>query len=306
MGRLSKIFLITASIIFAAFLIFQPIYNTNAAGLVPCGQSEDDPATTDIKEDKPCGTCDVLILVSRVINFVLFTVTPAIAMLLFLIAGFMILLSGANLGLINSGKNIFKTTVYGLILVFGAWMITNTILKSTAGNYFDGQPDPWNKVICVEPGVVIPPPPPPPPACSGPELAQQYNEPYPRQNHPELNDLIDCISSEMGGLTVNLGTIFTYDNTYELCNYTRGNRVAGCTPSCSHAVNSCHYGGATGINGALAVDYGNEDLGDQIISAALRCGAKSARCENSRGQTVVCSSSSATHVHVNSASCDRN
>ena len=125
---------------FAVFLIFQPIYNADAA-IVPCGR-EGQPA---------CTTCDIFVLASNVINFILFTVTPAIAVLLFLIAGFMILLGGANPGLITTGKNIFKTTVYGLLLVFGAWMLTNTILKSLAGNYFDEQDDPWNKVVCVEP-----------------------------------------------------------------------------------------------------------------------------------------------------------
>lgn len=132
-------------------MFFQPVYSVNAAGLVPCGQSEDDLATTDIVESDTCTTCDVLVLGSRVINFVLFTMTPAIAVLLFLIAGFMILLGGADPGLITTGKNIFKTTSYGLLLIFGAWMITNTILKSIAGNYFDNQPDPWNKVVCVSP-----------------------------------------------------------------------------------------------------------------------------------------------------------
>lgn len=270
-------------------------------GLVPCGRSQDDRSTPE-DETRKCGTCDILILGSRVINFILFTVTPAIAVLLFLIAGFMILLGGANPGLVGSGKNIFKTTVYGLLLVFGAWMVTNTILKSIAGN--SPFTEDWNKVVCAEPSAVAPPPPPPPVACDGSELAIQYTEPYPRQNHPELLNLMACIRSKMGA--ANLGEISTYDKTYELCNYTRGNKIAGCTPSCSHAVNSCHYGGATGINGAQAVDYGNEDVGDQIRAAAIDCGAKSTRCETSSGQTVACNSSSATHVHVNSASCDRN
>lgn len=114
---------------------------TVVGGLVPCGR-EGQPA---------CTTCDIFVLASNVINFILFTITPAIAVLLFLIAGFMILLGGANPGLITSGKNIFKTTVYGLLLVFGAWMLTNTILKSLAGNYFDNQDDPWNRVVCVNP-----------------------------------------------------------------------------------------------------------------------------------------------------------
>lgn len=148
-NNLAKIFIIIAVILVGGFLIFQPIYSTNAAGLVPCGQSEDDPKTLDVKENKPCTTCDLLVLGSTVINFILFTITPAVAVLLYLIAGFMIILGGANPGQINTGKNIFKTTTYGLFIIFGAWMITNTVLKSLAGEGpFTGK---WYEVTCSNP-----------------------------------------------------------------------------------------------------------------------------------------------------------
>lgn len=249
-----------------------------------------------------CTTCDIFVLASNIINFVIFTLVPAIAVLLYLWAGFMILMGGANPGWIATGTGIFKTTTWGLVIVFTSWMITNTVLKSLAGDSIFTKD--WNKVTCTA-GLGQPPPPTVlADACSNPQqLAQQNNEPYPRTNDPELDRLMTCIRSEMR--TANLGEVSTYDRTYELCNYTRGQRTA-CTPSCSHAVNSCHYGGATGRNGALAVDYGNEQIGDQVIAAALRCGAKNGRCESSSGQTVACTNSSANHVHINSRSCDRN
>ena len=96
-------------------------------------------------------------------------------------------------------------------------------------------------------------------------------------------------------------------NSHELCNYTRGQR--SCTTSCSHAVNSCHYGGKTGSEGALAVDFGNQAIGDRIIQAAIACGVPSnkARCENVAGKNVGCASGSgANHVHISAASCDAN
>lgn len=118
---------------------------------MPCGQSEDDLTTTDIIESNPCTTCDLLVLGSTIINFILFTITPAVAVLLYLVAGFMILLGGASPGQINTGKNIFKTTTYGLFIVFGAWMITNTVLKSIAGDsQFTSE---WFKVTCSNSGV---------------------------------------------------------------------------------------------------------------------------------------------------------
>ncbi|MEK7645516.1 MAG: putative Ig domain-containing protein [Patescibacteria group bacterium] len=139
--------------------------------------------------------------------------------------------------------------------------------------------------------------------CSQPaQLAASNNEPYPRKNAPELDNLLSCIRSKLPG--ENLGSQFTYDNSYELCNYTRGQRT--CTAKCSHAVNSCHYGGKTGSQGSLAVDFGNDAIGDSIIQAAVSCGVPSAkaRCENAAGARVNCVGGGATHVHISALSCD--
>lgn len=146
--------------------------------------------------------------------------------------------------------------------------------------------------------------------CSQPaQLAASNNEPYPANfpnppgvNAPELNALISCIQSKLPGQ--NLGSKFTYDNSYPLCNLTRGQR--SCTTSCAHAVSSCHYGGGNGSAGSLAVDFGNEAIGDIIIQKALECGAKSPRCENAAGVIKSCTGSDANHVHVNAGSCDAN
>src|SRR3989344_436618 len=139
-------------------------------------------------------------------------------------------------------------------------------------------------------------------------LANQYNEPYPRRDDPELAQLMFCIQNHPSLVGLNLGSIYTYDETYDVCNYTRGNQVCG---PCSHSVNSCHYGGSSGTRGSLAVDYGNEAIGNLIIQAAVFCGAKTTapgdpRCENSQGQRVACNDPMATHVHINAATCDRN
>ena len=65
--------------------------------------------------------------------------------------------------------------------------------------------------------------------------------------------------------------MFTFDHAHKSCNYTRGQPTC---ESCSHTVNSCHYGGTSGSDGALAVDFGNEKNADKIMAAAQQCGAK--------------------------------
>ena len=137
--------------------------------LVPCGLSQDNPATS-INEKKSCGRCDLFQLLKNLIDFVVGGLMPPLAVLLFVWAGFLILLSGANPGLYAQGQTIFKTTFYGIIILLSAWMITNTLILSigakynTAGN--------WWQFTCTETAPVSPPPitvPPPGPistACN--------------------------------------------------------------------------------------------------------------------------------------------
>jgi len=134
------------------------------------------------------------------------------------------------------------------------------------------------------------------------ELARQYNTPVnPRTEDPQLQDLIRFIEGEVGPMVTH-----TYDETYPLCNTTRG--IPICEPACSHATSSCHYGGSTGSTGALAVDFvGVGSQGAAVLQAARDSGIalKRATCENSSGTAVPCTEVGATHVHISLGSCDR-
>lgn len=150
--------------------------------------------------------------------------------------------------------------------------------------------------------------------CSDlPALAASNNVPYPRQQSPELQNLLSCIASRLGqpmpsdgGVNGYYGSLYTFERANEVCNYTRGART--CSASCAHSQNSCHYGGATGTQGSMAVDLGNEANGNAIVGAAIACGvpAIKARCESAGGAFVSCTGGMATHVHISTAGCDRN
>ncbi|MDP2648256.1 MAG: hypothetical protein Q8P35_03390 [Candidatus Yanofskybacteria bacterium] len=261
--------------------------------LVPCG--------VQFLDQGECTKCDLFKLVDNLIDFVFFGLAPVLGTIFFIWAGVQVLLAGANVVSIQKGKDIFWTTVKALLVIGFAWLITNTLIKSLGVDY-DGS-DKWYQFTCTD--VEREPVPVGPVAelCNQPaELAKRYNEPYPAQNSEELNTLISCIKGRLPAGS-NYGEESSFDKSKPLCNYTRGNRVCS---SCSHSVNSCHYGGRTGNQGAMAIDFGNEDIGDAIIEAARACGAKNPRCETSGGVTVSCSNAAATHVHVNSKSCDAN
>lgn len=133
------------------------VFAINVPGwpLVPCGLSQDRPETPSIDESKPCGRCDLFKLFKNILDFVTYGLMPPLAILLFVAAGFLILLGGANPGLYSQGKEIFKTTFYGIAIMLAAWMITNTLILSVGANYNNAKN--WWQFTCVETVPVQPP-----------------------------------------------------------------------------------------------------------------------------------------------------
>ncbi|TSC59729.1 MAG: hypothetical protein LiPW15_749 [Parcubacteria group bacterium LiPW_15] len=252
--------------------------------------------------------------------------------------------SQGNPGVISDAKDQITQALWGLVLLGGAFVILNTInpeltilqipklsqivspTSTTAGEVpqyackvdgaavgdscfktedCDGVCSSLDPRATCEPTITCGA------KCDPQTLAQKNNTAYPARNSSELQNVMGCIQGKVGSIP---GSKFTYDIDHSSCNYTRG--TPGCEPSgrCSHTKNSCHYGGSSGSDGALAVDYGGAGKSgsdkakyfEAIVSAANQCGAKSggARCENAAGQKVGCAD--ATHVHVSAAGCDRN
>jgi len=114
-----------------------------AGSLVPCGLSADDP-NTPVNEANPCTLCHIYILGHNIINFLMWELAPVFAILSISWGGFKILISGANPGLRQEGIRIIKNTLYGLLIVFGAWIIIDTLLHFFANGTFRV----WTDVKC--------------------------------------------------------------------------------------------------------------------------------------------------------------
>ena len=86
----------------------------------------------------------------------MFVLTPAIAVALFVYAGFNMLLGGANPRLYEKGKNIFTQTVLAVGVMLLAWLIVDTLLATLAPN----RTGPWWQIECTSdqliPGVDVP------------------------------------------------------------------------------------------------------------------------------------------------------
>lgn len=124
------------------FLILFPF--TSQASLVPCGRQEND-NSTPWNETKPCTICHFWLLGSNIINFITWDLGIPVAVLLFLAAGIVLLVSGDNEERRNLGKKIFRNTVIGLIIIFASWLLIDSFLKTIAKNDFSGA---WNQFEC--------------------------------------------------------------------------------------------------------------------------------------------------------------
>lgn len=125
-------------------------------GLVPCGRLCDDP-DTPIFEDCPCRLCDFLILGDKIVKFALFRIAVPIAVLMVVIGGAMFLSAGGSPEKISSAKNLIKNVVFGMVIIFAAWIIVNTIfmlvgLAHWTGPAWAGLEQAWWKIDCPVPG----------------------------------------------------------------------------------------------------------------------------------------------------------
>ncbi|MDP3731302.1 MAG: hypothetical protein Q8R34_02300 [bacterium] len=125
-------------LIFGIFLLTSPALALDP--LVPaCGRTD---------AEKLCTTCDFLVVAKNISDFILFYLVPALSALFFIWAGFLILLGGGLTAQVAKGQNIFRTTVYGLLIIFLSWMIVNTVIRTVARD--ENIAENWWKLECRE------------------------------------------------------------------------------------------------------------------------------------------------------------
>ncbi len=106
---------------FIFLLLFFPLLvgAENGTGLVPCGPG------TSVEE---CQLCHLFQLLSNIVGFLLYTLVPGIATILFLYGGFYYYTSQGNPDKLGKAKKIMVSTVVGLLIVYGAHMGVSLIL----------------------------------------------------------------------------------------------------------------------------------------------------------------------------------
>ncbi len=76
----------------------------------------------------PCQLSHVFVLIFNIYKFIVVYVATPLAALLMVLGGVMWVVSAGNPGLLDMGKRMFGGAVWGLVLIFGSWLIINVVL----------------------------------------------------------------------------------------------------------------------------------------------------------------------------------
>jgi uncharacterized membrane protein YhdT len=121
-----------------AFLFVLPM-SASAAGLVPCGGAT----------ERPCQTCDVVVLTNNVVSW-LVMILGTIAAILIVVAGVRLVTSGGNTGAMEEAKSSMTNLIIGYLIVLSAWLVLDYGLKALLIQDGTKSFGVWNEVSCVE------------------------------------------------------------------------------------------------------------------------------------------------------------
>ncbi len=238
-------------------------------------------------EGASCSACDLVDMTNEIIRWLLGIIFLIFAALM-TVAGFGLVTSGGNPSALNAAKAKFTNAIIGIIIVFSAWLIVNTVMVelvsdgNTAGNITGWGP--WSEIKCqvqtvtVEMGEIPqaagnPPDPAVVAQCNDDAaLMTKYHGSPIGLEAPGLRVMINCYLADpaVSALT-DVPQLYTVDREHPRCSLTNGHVACG---PCSHSANSNHYGRGSGA-GAKAVDF-NSKGSEQALYDALR--ARKAVC----------------------------
>lgn len=126
--------------------------------IVPCGLNQPTNGETPLDPSyyEPCSRCDMFRFVDNMIKLLLTVVVPAGATIMFIWAGVKILTGQGSPESFKSARAMLWTTIQGVAIIFGAWLITNAILQTLARTTLDVNGNPvsvagnWWQITCVE------------------------------------------------------------------------------------------------------------------------------------------------------------
>ncbi len=114
---MKKIFFSLSVVILFCFILIPPVFA--ATGLINCGN----------EGQAPCTFADLENTIARVFNFILLYIAAPVTVAMIVFGGVKMIISGGNKSTFDQGKKIITSAAIGLVIVFGAWLIVNTVLS---------------------------------------------------------------------------------------------------------------------------------------------------------------------------------
>lgn len=90
-------------------------------------------------QSDPCKISDILPLIKALISFLAFTVSLPLAILALAYAGIKMMVYSDTPGEVGKAKDIIYYTIWGLIMIFAAYFITQAIVEGLTGGTPDEQ-----------------------------------------------------------------------------------------------------------------------------------------------------------------------
>ena len=142
-------------ILIFAFSIFFPL-PTHAAdtGLVQCGRQFFEASSENTQF---CTICDLISLAQNLMNKAITFFAAPIAALMLGYGGFLMVIAGVRGGSsqqFTQGKKVLTNAVIGIVILFTAWLMVDTLLKSIG--YSTENFGPWNVIQCESPAISEP------------------------------------------------------------------------------------------------------------------------------------------------------
>ncbi len=106
-------------VVFSFSFLLLNLSFVHAAALVPCG-TKDNPTA--------CTICDLFKLVKNIVNFLTIDIATPLAIIILIYGGVKLITAGGSEEKVKQGQTAVRRAAYGLLFVFGAWLIVNTLL----------------------------------------------------------------------------------------------------------------------------------------------------------------------------------
>lgn len=113
--------LVTVMMICSSIAIF--VHTVDAAGLVPCGGSD----------ESACTICDLTVGIDNIVTFIV-GLTAITAVVIFVVAGIVYIVSVGNPGMTGMAKTAIKNTFIGVAIVLSAFVVIHFTLRTIAYN----------------------------------------------------------------------------------------------------------------------------------------------------------------------------